>query len=145
MHVLVEKFLNRNMTLSCAESLTGGLFSATVTAIPGVSKFFKGGVVTYWNEIKHSILGVSQETINEYGVVSKECASEMARGIKKLYSSNVGISFTGNAGPTGMEGKPVGLVYIGVIIDEVVFTFEYNFVGNFSFEKTTANPASKIG
>ena len=129
MDVLVEKFLNKDMTLSCAESLTGGLFSSTVTAIPGVSKFFKGGVTTYWNEMKHNILGVSQETIDVYGVVSKECASEMARGVKQLYKSNLGISFTGNAGPTAMEGKPVGLVYIGVIIDDIVFTFEYNFVG----------------
>ena len=129
MHVLVEKFLNKNMTLSCAESLTGGLFASTVTSIPGVSKFFKGGVVAYWNEIKHNVINVSRETIDTVGVVSAECASEMARGVKKLYQSNIAISFTGNAGPTAMEGKPVGLVYIGVIIDDVVFTFEYNFIG----------------
>ena len=127
---LVGLFTEKKLTLSCAESLTGGLFAHTITSIPGVSKLFKGGVVTYWNEAKANVISVSKETIDEYGVVSSECASEMARGVKNLFNTDVAISFTGNAGPTSMEGKPVGLVYIGVIIKDTVFTFEYMFEGN---------------
>ena len=130
MNKLIEKLKSKNMTLCCVESLTGGLFASTVTSIPGVSSVFKGGVVTYWNEIKNEVVGVSKDTIDQYGVVSSECASEMARGAKRMFSSNVAISFTGNAGPTSMEGKPVGLVYIGVVIDKTVFTFEYIFKGD---------------
>jgi nicotinamide-nucleotide amidase len=127
---LVSLFTEKKLTLSCAESLTGGLFASTITSIPGVSKIFKGGVVTYWNEAKANVISVSKDTIDEYGVVSSECASEMVRGVKKLFNTDVAISFTGNAGPTSMEGKPVGLVYIGIIIKETVFTFEYMFEGD---------------
>lgn len=127
---LVSLFTEKKLTLSCAESLTGGLFASTITSIPGVSKIFKGGVVTYWNEAKANVISVSNDTIDEYGVVSSECASEMVRGVKKLFNTDVAISFTGNAGPTSMEGKPVGLVYIGIIIKETVFTFEYMFEGD---------------
>ena len=127
---LVSLFTEKKLTLSCAESLTGGLFASTITSIPGVSKLFKGGVVTYWNEAKANVISVSKDTIDEYGVVSSECASEMARGVKNLFNTDVAISFTGNAGPTSMEGKPVGLVYIGIIIKETVFTFEYMFEGD---------------
>lgn len=127
---LVSLFAEKKLTLSCAESLTGGLFASTITSIPGVSKIFKGGVVTYWNEAKANVISVSKDTIDEYGVVSSECASEMVRGVKKLFNTDVAISFTGNAGPTSMEGKPVGLVYIGIIIKETVFTFEHMFEGD---------------
>jgi nicotinamide-nucleotide amidase len=127
---LVSLFTEKKLTLSCAESLTGGLFASTITSIPGVSKIFKGGVVTYWNEAKANVISVSKDTIDEYGVVSSECASEMVRGVKKLFNTDVAISFTGNAGPTSMEGKPVGLVYIGIIVKETVFTFEYMFEGD---------------
>ena len=130
MNDLVSLFTEKKLTLSCAESLTGGLFASTITSIPGVSKIFKGGVVTYWNEAKANVISVSNDTIDEYGVVSSECASEMVRGVKKLFNTDVAISFTGNAGPTSMEGKPVGLVYIGIIIKETVFTFEYMFEGD---------------
>ena len=127
---LVTLFVEKNLTLSCAESLTGGLFASTIASIPGVSKLFKGGVVTYWKEAKENVISVSKKTIDEYGVVSSECASEMARGVKNLLHTDVAISFTGNAGPTSMEGKPVGLVYIGVIVKETVFTFEYQLNGD---------------
>ena len=127
---LVSLFTEKKLTLSCAESLTGGLFASTITSIPGVSKIFKGGVVTYWNEAKANVISVSNDTIDEYGVVSSECATEMVRGVKKLFNTDVAISFTGNAGPTSMEGKPVGLVYIGIIVKETVFTFEYMFEGD---------------
>ena len=123
MKELVEKLKQSNLTLSSAESLTGGLFASTITSIPGVSSIFKGGAVTYWNEIKHDVLGVSNEIINTYGVVSSECAAEMARGVKKIYSSNVAISFTGNAGPDVMEGKPAGLVYSSIYYEGKVVSY----------------------
>ena len=126
---LVGLFTEKKLTLSCAESLTGGLFAHTITSIPGVSKLFKGGVVTYWNEAKANVISVSKETIDEYGVVSSECASEMARGVKNLFNTDVAISFTGNAGPTSMEGKPVGLVYIGLYYLGEVEIIELNLKG----------------
>lgn len=112
---VIQLLINSNHTLSCAESLTGGKFASTITSFPGVSKFFLGGVVSYANEIKENVLHVKKDTLTAYGAVSKECAKEMVLGLKKLFNSSISVSFTGNAGPTSMEGKPKGLVYIGII------------------------------
>lgn len=130
MKELVEILTKKELTISCAESLTGGLFAATLCEIPGVSKVFKGGVVTYWNEMKNKVINVPNKVIKEYGVVSSECASFMAKGVKELYETDISISFTGNAGPDVMEGKPVGLVYIGLCYKDTTFTFEYYFEGS---------------
>jgi len=105
---------SKNMTLSVAESLTGGLFQEEVTSIAGVSKWFKGGIVSYSPEIKINVLGVNQDTVETYGVVSKQCAMEMAENARKLMDTDIGISFTGVAGPASLEGKEPGSVYIGV-------------------------------
>lgn len=129
MEELINVLSAKGMTLSCAESLTGGLFAATLCQTAGVSKVFKGGVVTYCNESKHDIIQVPQYIIDEYGVVSAECASCMARGVKKIFNSDIAISFTGNAGPGTLEGKPVGLVYIGLCIQETTMSFECLFDG----------------
>lgn len=127
---ILEALKNKELTLSCAESLTGGLFSSTICSVSGASKVFKGGVVTYWTEIKNQVINVPQEIIDEYGVVSNECASYMARGVKDLFKTDISISFTGNAGPSSLEGKPVGLVYIGICFNDITMSFEYNFEGN---------------
>lgn len=105
---------SKNMTLSVAESLTGGLFQEEVTSIAGVSKWFQGGIVSYSPEIKINVLGVNPDTVETYGVVSKECAMEMAENVRKLMDTDIGISFTGVAGPASLEGKEPGSVYIGV-------------------------------
>ncbi|MEH7272366.1 competence/damage-inducible protein A [Neobacillus vireti] len=112
MKVLKEK----NVTTSAAESLTGGLFQEELTSFPGVSAVFKGGVVCYTNEVKKNVLKVKHETIEKYGVVSKECAKELAENVAALVSADIGISFTGVAGPDELEGKPVGTVFIGISI-----------------------------
>lgn len=112
MQVLKEK----ELTISAAESLTGGLFQQELTTVPGVSSVLKGGVVCYTNEVKKNVLKVKPETIDTYGVVSQECAKELAENVAALVSTDIGISFTGVAGPAELEGKPVGTVYIGIAI-----------------------------
>ncbi len=127
----IELLKNSSLTLASAESLTGGLFSSTITSYSGVSSFFKGGMVTYWTEIKNKVLNVDDNIIQEYGVVSSEVAYEMAKNIKEKFDTDIGISFTGNAGPTSMEGKPVGLVYIGLAFkDEPVEVLKLELKGN---------------
>ncbi len=88
-------------------------------SIPGISKVYKGSLVTYQNKTKERLLGISHEVIEKYGVVSKEIASLMCINGKQILDSDICVSFTGNAGPDAMEGKPVGLVYIGILYEGV--------------------------
>lgn len=106
---------SKNMTLSTAESCTGGLLGGAVTRISGISEIYMGGVISYSNDVKRDILGVRQETLNSFGAVSKETALEMAQGVRTKLSTSIGVSTTGIAGPTGgTKEKPVGLVYIAI-------------------------------
>ena len=117
----------RGLTISTAESCTGGLLSSKLTDVSGSSAFVTLNVVTYANEAKHKILGVSIETLNTKGAVSEECALEMAEGLYKLTGSDICVSTTGIAGPTGgTEEKPVGLVYIGIGTKDKFHVFKYN-------------------
>jgi PncC family amidohydrolase len=105
----------RNQTLAVAESCTGGLIGHMITEIPGSSAFFLGGVVAYAYEAKERQLGVSHNTLYEYGAVSQETALEMARGARRAFSTDYGLSVTGIAGPAGgLPGKPVGLTWIAI-------------------------------
>jgi nicotinamide-nucleotide amidase len=113
---LMEILKARKLTIAAAESLTGGLFQQELTSFPGVSSVYKGGIVCYTNEVKKNVLNVKSETIEKYGVVSQECAKELAENVAALIASDIGISFTGVAGPDELEGKPVGTVYIGISI-----------------------------
>jgi nicotinamide-nucleotide amidase len=106
----------QNLNVSAAESLTGGMFQQELTAIPGASAVLKGGVVCYTNEVKRDVLKVREETIQQDGVVSEPCALELAENVALLTGADIGISFTGVAGPDEQEGKPVGTVYIGIAI-----------------------------
>ena len=117
-------------TLGSVESFTGGLFAREITAVPGASHFFKGALVTYASEEKNRILGISYQDIDQYGVVSREVAAQMASNGQKLLNVDYCVSFTGNAGPTAMEGKPVGLIYIGVAIYDKVEVYEFNLEGS---------------
>ncbi len=119
----------KGYSLSAAESLTGGEFSSFITSKSGASQYFKGGIVTYSNSIKEE-LGVSQLTLEKYGAVSKQTASEMAIKASEFFKSDVAVSFTGNAGPTALENKPVGLVYIGIKIKEQIYVYENIFSGD---------------
>jgi nicotinamide-nucleotide amidase len=104
------------LTIAAAESLTGGMFLQELTSIPGASAVVKGGVVCYATEIKSQVLKVNEETIEKRGVVSEQCALELAENAANLLTADIGISFTGVAGPDELDGKPVGTVYIGLAI-----------------------------
>lgn len=115
--VVAEILIKNHLTIATAESCTGGLLSGQLINFPGISEVLKEGFITYSNEAKIKYLNVSSETLNQHGAVSEETAYEMALGVAKVTESDVGISITGIAGPTGGTAtKPVGLVYIGVSI-----------------------------
>ena len=120
-----------NLTIGVAESCTGGLISNMITNVPGSSRYFLGGVVAYSNKVKIDTLMVSPETIETYGAVSEEVASEMARGIRRIDRVDIGLAVTGIAGPDGgTEEKPVGTVYIAL------FAQTEGRCSRFSFEGT---------
>ncbi|OGX80354.1 competence/damage-inducible protein A [Exiguobacterium sp. SH31] len=111
---LIHELRRRHATLSIAESLTGGQVQAMLTAVPGASEVFLGGVVTYSDKLKNRFLGVSLATIESQSVVSKQVALEMIQGLVDQTNSDYGLSFTGEAGPVSNSGRPVGTVFIGV-------------------------------
>jgi len=130
-YIVVEQLVNKGLTISTAESCTGGLISATLVNYPGISAVLTHGVVTYSNEAKMELLGVSEKTLEKYGAVSEETAREMVEGLIKLTGTRVGISVTGIAGPGGgSEEKPVGLVYAGLYIDGRVKVKKLNLSGD---------------
>lgn len=107
-------FKEKGLTLSAAESCTGGLISHYLTTLPGASAFFVAGVVSYSEEAKKSVLGISSETILHNGVVSKETAQEMAERVRLLTKTDYSLSTTGSLGPDVLEGKEQGLIYIAM-------------------------------
>lgn len=125
---LVPLLLQNELTLSCMESLTGGLFASTITSIPGASQVFLGGAVTYNNEIKKKF-GVPSSLLSDYGAISKEVAKEMVLHTASTFQSSLAVSFTGNAGPEPSEGKEVGLVYIGFKWLDKVEVYELHLKG----------------
>ena len=126
---LANKLIERNLSICSAESLTGGLFGAHLSDISGISKVYKGSLVTYQDKAKIDVLRVSEATILNQGAVSLECAYEMVKNVQKMFNSDIAVSFTGNAGPKGSEGKPVGLVYIGLYFLGEVEIIELNLKG----------------
>lgn len=130
-NVVSEILCNNKLSISTAESCTGGMIAASLISYPGISDVFKEGAVTYSNESKMKRLGVSKETLDRYGAVSEETAREMAIGIAREANTDISISTTGIAGPGGgTDEKPVGLVYIGVFIKGKVVVNKFNFTGN---------------
>lgn len=108
-----DRLRSRGLTLAVAESCTGGLLGDHITDVPGSSDYFLGGVLAYSNPVKQALLGVRAETLATHGAVSAQCAAEMAQGVRRLLASNVALSVTGIAGPSGgTDGKPLGLTYI---------------------------------
>lgn len=127
----VQGYKAKNKTLAVTESCTGGLISKRLTDVSGCSDMFGYGAVTYANEAKMTLLGVSEQTLAQHGAVSAQTACEMAQGIRRLSGADVGISTTGIAGPTGgTDKKPVGLVYIGVSSEKGTVAHEFRFTGD---------------
>lgn len=111
---LVEKLTKRGLTCATAESCTGGVAAAAITAVPGASKVFLGGAVTYTNATKERILSVDPDILETYSAISREAASAMALGVRNLTGADIGVAITGNAGPEASEGKPVGMVFVSI-------------------------------
>lgn len=118
-------------TVATAESLTGGGIGAALTAVSGSSAVYKGGIISYTNEIKHRVLGVPSEVLLEYGAVSAPVAEAMAEGARNLLNVDAAVSVTGLAGPTGDEyGNSVGTVFIGFSSMEKTFSRKFLFEGD---------------
>ena len=133
---IARALLERKWWIATAESCTGGLLAHTLTNIPGSSAYFKGGVVSYSNEVKMKVLGVKRETLEQYGAVSEQTAREMAEGVKNLMEVDVAVATTGIAGPGGgTPEKPVGLVYIGLATPEGVEVKRFLFNGDRLYNK----------
>ncbi len=126
---VVDLLLANNLTVSCAESCTGGMLSARLINVPGVSEVYKSGYITYSNKAKRKILGVRRSVIDKYGVISAETAKDMAKGLAAITKADICVSVTGNAGPDAAEDKPVGLVFIGCCIKGKATVIEARFAG----------------
>lgn len=124
-----ELFKRLKLTLGSVESFTGGKFASAITSVPGASALFKGALVTYSNSEKVKLLGIDPRFIKEYGACSKETAYLMADNGKDVLDVDVCVSFTGNAGPLPMEGRPVGEVFIGFAYLDEVEVYKYRFSG----------------
>ena len=122
--------LDRGWTVASAESLTGGALGARLSSTPGASATYRGGVVCYATDLKQSLLGVDDAVVAGPGVVSAECAAQMAAGVRRLAGADVGVSTTGVAGPDPQEGKPVGLVHVAVALPDAVRTTELHLSGD---------------
>ncbi len=128
---LVRLAKERGVTLSCAESLTAGMVSSSIAAVPGASSVLLGGAVTYTNQVKERLLSVSEKTIQEVTEVSYEVAQQMASGACSLFGSDYAVSLTGYAGPGGgTDSNPVGTVYIGLCSPQAVFSKRFVFAGD---------------
>jgi nicotinamide-nucleotide amidase len=112
---IIQRLIKKKLSISVAESCTGGMLSSSITSISGASKIFNIGLVTYSNLAKIKLLKISSSNIKRYGAVSEKCCLKMVEGLSKLSKSKINISITGIAGPKGgSKNKPVGLVYIGI-------------------------------
>ena len=133
MDELAEKVITalRGKTLATAESCTGGMIGSALTSVAGSSAVYKGGVISYVNEIKQKLLNVPADLLENRGAVSKEVAEAMAVGVKTALNADIAVSVTGLAGPGGDDfGNPVGTVFIGYCDEKTCMSLEYHFVGD---------------
>jgi len=145
---VVKELIKRKITISFAESCTGGSLASALTRIPGSSNIFKGSFVTYSIEYKEKYLGVRPDVIKEFGVVSREVAEEMCFGLYSETGTDIAVSTTGNAGPTaGDEKEPVGTIFVGIKYQNKMKSFELNLEGNReeNIQKTVDFVFSTIG
>lgn len=135
-----EICVNEGLTLSVAESCTGGLLSDRLTNQPGASNYFIGGIIAYNNDIKINVLHVPFDVIYTYGAVSGKTALAMAKGTRELFDTDLGIGVTGICGPTGgTTAKPVGLIFIGGVYNDKEVIKEFHFDGNRAEIKKSAS------
>ena len=145
--LLNKKLIKKKLTISVAESCTGGLLAHNLTKLPNSSKYFQMGLTTYSNQAKIKILKVNKKIIEKYGAVSKECCKSMVQNLTKISKSKINVSITGIAGPGGAsKNKPVGLVYIGIQKDKTVLIKENKFKSKNrnSIQKSTVRKVIKI-
>ena len=128
---IIKKLLKRNISISIAESCTGGLLSSKFTSVPGISKIFNIGLITYSNKSKSSLLKISQNDLKKYGAVSHQTAALMVKNLQRLTKSKLCISTTGIAGPSGgTKEKPVGLIFFGIHYKNKITVFQKKFKGS---------------
>ena len=145
--LLHKKLIKKKLTISVAESCTGGLLAHNLTKLANSSKYFQMGLTTYSNEAKIKILKVNKNVIKKYGAVSKECCKSMVQNLSKISKSKINVSITGIAGPGGASNnKPVGLVYIGIQKDKTIFIKKNKFKSKNrnSIQKSTVREVVKI-
>ncbi|MBO6101149.1 MAG: CinA family protein [Spirochaetaceae bacterium] len=129
--LLLDLLREKKLHISTAESCTGGMIATSLTAIPGSSDVVNGGIVSYTNEIKHNVLGVKTETLEKYSAVSEECTREMAEGAARLLNTEVSVSVSGYAGPSGGTAeKPVGTVCFGFYVQGKTSSATKHFIGD---------------
>ena len=142
-----KKLIKKKLTISVAESCTGGLLAHNLTKLPNSSKYFQMGLTTYSNQAKINILKVNKDIIKKFGAVSGECCKAMLINLSKISKSKINISITGIAGPGGAsKDKPVGLIYIGIKINNKIIIKINRFRGKnrFSIQKATVKTTLKI-
>ena len=145
--LLHKKLIQKKLTISVAESCTGGLLAHNFTKLANSSKYFQMGLITYSNESKIKILNVNKNIIKKYGAVSKECCKSMVQNLSKISKSKINVSITGIAGPGGAsKNKPIGLVYIGIKKGKTLIVKENRFKSNNrnSIQKLTVREVIKI-
>lgn len=138
-----ELLRRHKLKIGVAESATGGLISHRITNIPDSSEYFEGSIISYSNKVKTKLLGVKESTLRNYGAVSSETSKEMAKGVRREMDVDIGLASTGIAGPGGgTSEKPVGLVYIGLAIKDVLVSKKYIFHGNRDKNKKSFSDAA---
>ena len=141
-NILIDHLNKENLTISTAESCTGGLIGHRLTQVSGSSAVYAGGVISYSNKSKIDQLNVNSNSIKNFGAVSKQVATEMAQNVKEKFNSSIGVSVTGIAGPDGgSEAKPVGLVYVGYCDEKLSFVQKFNFSFNREANKIRTSQA----
>jgi len=139
---VVKKLIEKKTTISVCESCTGGLLSSAITSVSGSSKVFNLGLIAYSNESKIKVLNISKKLIRKYGAVSEQVCKAMAKNVSKIGKTNMSISITGIAGPSGgTKQKPVGLIYVGIKRANKVKVNRYLFKnkGRLYIQKATVN------
>jgi len=136
----------KNFTIACAESCTGGLLTSKLTDVAGSSDYVQGSLVSYSNKIKNQLLRVEEETLKNFGAVSEQTAKEMSANVRKIFETDIGVGVTGIAGPGGgSPEKPVGTVYISVAGANNLVVQKFNFTGSrMEIKNQSANAALKM-